>query len=258
MHIHKILIPAIAIIVCIACTTPKEPVEEFTKTNTEEVTDSMGHKLEGGMVYAKITVDEPTGISDVCKKNFAMWLSTVLEIEKTSDKNAVHSLEKSFTQSMSSRLQKDFSENKDDFQRNGVNELYSITEVRKISEDTKHITFAVKQESYNGGVHGSHSYQGYTFDKTDFSLTDLLDKSKTKAYREAITSQLAEQMNMSQEQLMDFLLIEDDCKKEGLVPLPANGAYLDGDTLVFQYQEYEIAPYSSGMPCARIPLGTEE
>ena len=240
MHIHKILIPAIAIIVCIACTTPKEPVEEFTKTNTEEVTDSMGHKLEGGMVYAKIAVDEPTGISDVCKKNFAMWLSTVLEIEKTSDKNAVHSLEKSFTQSMSSRLQKDFSENKDD------------------SEDTKHITFAVKQESYNGGVHGSHSYQGYTFDKTDFSLTDLLDKSKTKAYREAITSQLAEQMNMSQEQLMDFLLIEDDCKKEGLVPLPANGAYLDGDTLVFQYQEYEIAPYSSGMPCARIPLGTEE
>ena len=86
----------------------------------------------------------------------------------------------------------------------------------------------------------------------------MLDKSKTKAYREAITSQLAEQMNMSQEQLMDFLLIEDDCKKEGLVPLPANGAYLDGDTLVFQYQEYEIAPYSPGMPCARIPLGTEE
>ena len=47
------------------------------------------------------------------------------------------------------------------------------------------------------------------------------------------------------------LLFEDAVDKSGKVKLPAHGAYLIDDTLVFQYQEYEIVP---GKPCVKIPM----
>ena len=51
--------------------------------------------------------------------------------------------------------------------------------------------------------------------------------------------------------LKECLILND---YEDKVPLPKNPPYLKGDTLMFVYQQYEIAAYAYGLPVAAIPL----
>ena len=84
------------------------------------------------------------------------------------------------------------------------------------------------------------------------SLADLISFDEIADYRRLITEELGKKLVRIPSKLFDLLIVDESCRSEGLVPLPANGAYLECDSLVFQYQEYEIAPYSAGMPCVRL------
>lgn len=252
MKVKDLLLVATISISLFSCGSGKSGNEGNEVVNTHEVTDSIGHKVGKGVAYAKIRIEEPDYISDICKKNFAMWLSTVLEMEKSSDKDAVHSLATTFTHMVSARHEKTMKESQKEFESLRIDEIYTSVDISKVYEDSEYITYIFNEDSFEGGPHGSHRYMGYTFKKSDLSLADLIKPEKVKEYRQAITDSLSVELGVKPSELMETLLIEDDCKQEGLVPLPAGGAYLLGDTLVFQYQQYEIAPYSYGLPCVKI------
>ena len=237
-----------------ACGGCDEPQLGYYKINTFDVTDSVGYQVGKGVAYAKVTIDDPSGLSELCKKNYAMWVSTVLEIDPTNDKEAIKSLATAYAQKEALRNQAIFLEKKDELARNLVREIYTRVSIHKLYEDKEFITFMKDATSFKGDMTVSHSSVGYTFQKSDFSLAELIEPEDVKDYREQITREFQRTLVKKPEQLLDYLFIEEDCKKEGLVPLPANGAFLEDDSLVFIYQEYEIAPYKAGMPRVKLPF----
>ena len=60
----------------------------------------------------------------------------------------------------------------------------------------------------------------------------------------------SEDYPVTEENLRDFLLIDSD-----IIPLPAWPPYPSLNSLVFAYQQYEIAPYAAGMPAFAISFG---
>lgn len=231
--------------------SPKDDTS-VTVVETKVVSDSAGYELEKGKVYAKIIIDEPTDVNNLCKNNFAMWISTVLEREKTSDKDAVHSLASAFIQTRAANLKNAFIEEQKFAESKQLKPFFTDVEIRKIYEDNTFITYLMEEETYSGGEHGMHLSVGYTFNKSDFSLSDLINPEDSDTYRQEITEELGRTLVDNPSNLMNLLQIDDKSKKEGLVPFPANGAYLENDSLVFKYQEYEITPYRYGIPCVKI------
>ena len=227
---------------------------DFSKINTFLVADSSGYEVGKGKAYAVINIAEPSGLSELCKKNYAMWVSTVLQVDQTDDKNAIQSLATAFAQKEALRNQAYFIDNQNELEERYIREIYTRVGIRKIYEDQQYITFMKEDTVVRGEVHKAHLAVGFTFNKEDFALAELIGSDDVKSYRKKITAQMEKLMNKSHDQLLDFLFLGDDCKKEGFVPLPANGPFLLDDSLVFLYQEYEIAPYKAGMPCVKLPF----
>lgn len=236
-----------------ACPGDKEPEGGFYKINTFVASDSMGYKVGKGTAFATVFIADPSGLSELCKKNYAMWLSTVLQVDPTSDKEAVKSLAAAYVRKEALKKQAEFVNNKEELEAALVRELFIRTGIRKIYEDKDYITFMKEDTVIGGDQNKSHLSVGYTFTKADFTLADLIDSADVNDYRRQITEQLSHTLVKHPSQLLDYLLIEDDCRSQGMVPLPANGAFLQDDSLVFIYQEYEIAPYKAGRPCVRLP-----
>ncbi len=253
MKVKDLLLTVIFSITVVSCGSDKKKAADSDLVETHEVTDSVGHKVGDAVAYAKIRIDEPDYISEICKKNFSMWLSTVLEMEKSSDKDAVHSLASTFTHVVAARHENSLKEMQTVMEEYHVDEFFTMVNISKSYESDEFITYIFDEESYEGGPHGSHINMGYTFKKSDLSLADLIKPEDVRKYRKAITDRLSGVLNIAPSSLMETLFIEDDCKKEGLVPLPAGGAFLEDDSLVFQYQQYEIVPYSYGLPCVKLP-----
>ena len=237
-----------------ACSGDKGPEGGFYKINTFVVSDSAGYKVGKGTAFATVFIDDPSGLSELCKKNYAMWVSTVLQVDPTSDKEAIKSLAAAYTRSEALKNQAAFINNKEELDAMLAREVYTKTGIRKIYEDKDYISFMKEDTVFRGDQSKANLSVGYTFTKTDFTLVDLVNPADVTEYRRQITEQLGKTLVKKPEQLLDYLLIEDDCRKQGMVPLPANGAFLQDDSLVFLYQEYEIAPYKAGRPCVKLPF----
>ena len=240
-----------------SCGGKKEEVKGplASDIRTELVSDSVGHKVGEGVAYATINIEAPVGITPLCKSNFAVWLSTVLDREMPSDSDPVKALERAWALTAAANNHRSYVNNQSELEHDGKTEVYTRVNIRKHYENSDYITYMMETNTYTGGIHGGHSKVGYTFNKTDMSLSDLISPDKVMEYRRAITEELGKKLVRNPSKLFDLLLVDESCRAQGLVPLPANGAYLEGDSLVFQYQEYEIAPYSAGMPCVKIAFG---
>lgn len=255
MSIRFFIIAAVsAFLAACSCGGDDSKNVNFSKINTFVVSDSSGYEVGKGRAYAVINIAEPSGLSKLCKKNYAMWVSTVLQVDPTDDKNAIQSLAAAFSQKEALRNQAYYIDNQNELEERYIREIYTRVGIRKLYEDQQYITFMKEDTVVRGEVHKSHLAVGFTFNKEDFALAELLNTDDVKSYRKKITEQLQKSMGKSHEQLLDYLFLGDDCKKEGVVPLPANGPFLLGDSLVFLYQEYEIAPYKAGMPCVKLPF----
>ncbi len=253
MSIRLFIIAAVsAFLAACSCGGDDSKNVDFSKINTFMVSDSSGYEVGKGRAYAAINIAEPSGLSELCKKNYAMWVSAVLQVDPTDDKNAIQSLATAFAQKEALRNQAYFIDNQNELEERYVREIFTRVSIRKLYEDKDYITFMKEDTIVRGEVHKAHLAVGFTFNKADFALAELLDQDDVKSYRKKITAQLEKSMGKTHQQLLDYLFLGDDCKKEGMVPLPANGPFLQDDSLVFLYQEYEIAPYKAGMPCVKL------
>ena len=75
--------------------------------------------------------------------------------------------------------------------------------------------------------------------------------------QQAITKELCKYFEVKNwNELKELLSLSDDLTE--VVPLPAAMPLIMGDSLVFDYQPYEIAPYAAGMPSAKISIADLE
>ena len=126
----------------------------------------------------------------------------------------------------------------------------------KIGETPSYVVYFSRNYIYMGGAHGGITGQGgLTFDKSDGHLVEhLIDPSSTIPMQALLVKGLLGYyseagVEMKEEELLENLFIED-----GIIPLPAWEPYPEGDSLVFTYQQYEIASYAEGMPSFSLPL----
>jgi len=127
-------------------------------------------------------------------------------------------------------------------------------EFEKTFEDNIFVTYLAKDEIYLNGAHGSFFLHGATFRKSDgrrFGF-DMLKSSESDSICSLISKNMEAYYNVkSWNELKNYLSLDEYAEK---VPMPQNPPYLKGDTLIFVYQQYEIASYASGMPEAAVPL----
>lgn len=100
-----------------------------------------------------------------------------------------------------------------------------------------------------GGAHGGTIVRSQTFsNKTGKTYGWDMIKDKDKLF-DYINEGLMEYFEVSTAQEMKEMLI----LEQPSVPLPQQCPYFTSDGLILQYQQYEIAPYSAGLPYVLIP-----
>lgn len=133
-----------------------------------------------------------------------------------------------------------------------------IKQISKYSESEKFVTYKCVNFSYLGGAHGLMNESGVTFRKSDgrifgwdmfrsdFEYEDLFVKALMKQYFKVNTKK----------ELCERLLIP--LSNKNPLPKPSTNPYLTKDGVQFVYQEYEITPFSEGMPTFILPFSDVE
>lgn len=129
---------------------------------------------------------------------------------------------------------------------------------KKTTEAEKFVVYYSQTYVYFGGAHGGITGRGaMTFDKSTGHMVQRFlkptaTKSLQKMFRKGIRQYFAECGDtVSDEDLDIYLQLMSD-----LIPQPVNTPYPNaaGDTLIFTYQQYEIASYAAGMPSFGLPV----
>lgn len=110
--------------------------------------------------------------------------------------------------------------------------------------DDKLLSYSYERYAYMGGAHGNSSRFLYNFDlKTGriFNESDLFIENYEMPLTQLIKQQIVDD-NAEMESIADlseFHFFEDEIK-------PNNNFYINGDGIVYVYNQYDIAPYSTG------------
>lgn len=102
--------------------------------------------------------------------------------------------------------------------------------------------------NYTGGAHGNTIRYAYTINKEKeeiLSLKDLFNKGYD--YNKIINDEIKKQININPEKYFESAKQFQEISYE-------QNFYIEKDNLVIYYQQYEIAPYASGIPEFKIPL----
>lgn len=118
-----------------------------------------------------------------------------------------------------------------------------------------YVTMMYKSYIYTGGAHGGAAAIGQTFDAASGAPVayDMFKEGSRADVLRLVEKGLMEQYFKvdTQKEFYQGLLIDGQT-----LPLPANPPYFEKDGVCFLYQQYEIAPYSAGMPYCVIPYDT--
>lgn len=123
-----------------------------------------------------------------------------------------------------------------------------VQDIKVVYDNSKIISFLNDYYWYGGGAHGDASQPGATFRVSDGMEFDSDMLPAFSAMKDKIKAGLAKYWNTSVANLNDYFFNSDS-----LAAYPGS-IYITGDGIVFQYDQYEIAPYSEGMPKAVVPV----
>jgi len=132
-------------------------------------------------------------------------------------------------------------------------------EITKMVETDRYITYFYSTHVYSGGAHGFTTEVGFTFRKSDGKQIPLLtntDSPKLSALiKEGVRRHFSDDAEhpLSDEELLEYLFAE-EVGSLNHIPLPGNPPYLSETGVVFNYTQYEIGPYSSGIIIFEIPF----
>ncbi len=121
--------------------------------------------------------------------------------------------------------------------------------VRKSDETREYVTFHITEYAYLGGAHPSFTAYSVNIGKrTGKPLTHTVDSTKLKAMQPILEKGVLGYLKLADESVSaknykSRLFLPDN----GMIPLPAHAPYLQGDSVCFVYQQYEIAAYALGL-----------
>ncbi len=128
-------------------------------------------------------------------------------------------------------------------------ELSCLVRIKVEEIKPSYITYRVSDESYLGGAHRAYSSYCTNISRTTFRpADDLIDPGKLRAMQPVLRKNVLQCVkacgveNVTDATLGNYIILPDD----GIVPLPAHKPWLQGDSLKFVYQPYEIASYAMG------------
>ena len=125
--------------------------------------------------------------------------------------------------------------------------------VASVTFGKKLISYFYEDYWYTQGAHGNTVFSSETFDMTGkkYSLSDLFIPNSN--YLQTIASLAAKYFDAHPNLEVD---IADEIFASGLDPKEENfGTFaISGNTITFQFQQYQIAPYSSGAPTFEISV----
>ncbi|MBR4389588.1 MAG: DUF3298 domain-containing protein [Prevotella sp.] len=253
----KLLIFASALLLMLAC-NKKGAVQGDAADNTpkiDSVIDSVNTHEGKQDISTSIKIVVPVG-NEALTKSINQMIMRVIEGDKTVDSTSIKAMAKYFVNSKAEELKGEADYEGSDPEGPS---LSNNVEIKILYENDQVITMGVMQDVYLGGAHGSALFEGVTFDKAtgkvlgkNILAQDKLNDVK-KAVGQGLESYLKETMG-SEYNEAESPLSEYNDKGGKTVELPENGIYIDNDSVVFVYQQYEILPYAFGLPEARLSL----
>ena len=127
--------------------------------------------------------------------------------------------------------------------------------LKKVEETERYVVFDSRSYVDYGGTHGGIVGDGpLVFSKKDGHLVRSIfepdsGKEMQKLLREGLQQYFQPRAEGTGLEMDAFLSLPED----GMIPLPSWAPYPVADSLHFVYQQYEIAPYASGMPEFSLP-----
>lgn len=113
-----------------------------------------------------------------------------------------------------------------------------------------YLTYRIVDDSYLGGAHPSHTaYSTNISRRTHRPVDHMVDAAKLSSMQPLLRQHVLQCLKESGVEgvtdatLAAYLILPDD----GQVPLPVHSPWLEGDSLHFVYQQYEIASYAVGV-----------
>ncbi len=122
---------------------------------------------------------------------------------------------------------------------------FTVTETNEIVYDGKaFLSIRRDLETYTGGAHGSHAVSCDNFRKSDGSLVKLSELFRDGSYQDVLLEHVAAYIRNSLPENAPALYDnwEDTLKST----FDENHFFIDREALTIVYQEYDIAPYTSG------------
>lgn len=136
--------------------------------------------------------------------------------------------------------------------RTEKNELPMLSAQTTISLDTvtpRYITYRITDDSYPGGAHHAYSSYCVNISRQPFKpVEQIISPTHIKALQPLLRANLVRSLkasgveNVTAATLAHYLILPDD----GIIPLPAHGAWIQRDSIQMAYQPYEIASYAVG------------
>ncbi len=234
--------------------SPKQKKEAFFAFET--VSDSVSKKIGRIECTSNITMDFPTKGNKYLLNSIREW---IIDWTYANDKIPLDN---------ASGIMKDYNANSmkelipmaeeidsirfvnDDIPNMGLSQEMTI---KKIYENDLVVTYLVTTYSYFGGAHGSFSAWGTSFRKSDGKVLDhIFRNDKLTEVQKLITADLEKLFEVnSWEELREHLFVDEYAI---YLPMPQSDPYIDNDSIVFTYQQYEIGPYAIGLPGAKIAI----
>ena len=115
------------------------------------------------------------------------------------------------------------------------------TEVRY--KTNEFVSFIVYYYQFTGGAHGMTTFDTYNVDMKNckiITLADVIKQGDEKIIRDSILKQVDQKKDEFFEEDARQLVTNEDLSKRPFV--------IEEDGIIFKYNHYEIAPYSTGMP----------
>lgn len=126
---------------------------------------------------------------------------------------------------------------------------YSVT---KLTDTPAYLTMLFNSYSFMGGAHGGATSIGQTFVSADGRPLglDMFRKDSHQAVLQLVKQGLMEYFKVSNDKALEEQLLLNGQP----LPFPQMPPYFEDGGVCFLYQQYEIAPYSEGMPACTIPF----
>lgn len=242
--------------------------------------DSIGLEREDSMASVKVSIQWPTSGNDSLVRAIRYYICEQLAVrpfqegtptakQYTDGQEAVKATVAEVYQSLKTEWQNAY----DQGYREGMTFLHHIN-IFLLDETDRYVTYLSNSDGFMGGAHGYASSKGRTFFKDNgkqfgnqleyHSETETFDVKEQALFKDPASPELAalikegvrgyiKQLNegpVSDEELKTMLLGVDDVNR---IPLPSVTPYFTKNGLAFVYQQYEIAPYATGMVNFNIP-----